>query len=79
MKIRLLISLSGADFTLARGDVTERFDDEAAKRLIAAGIAQAVAGAEPEKPADTVITAKMTPEAFQDRIALAKPQQEAGP
>jgi hypothetical protein len=49
MKIRMLTSLSGIDFSLSPGDDTEAFTDEEAIRLIKAGYAAPVAEAETEK------------------------------
>lgn len=43
MKIRMMQGISGADFSLSPGDETERFSDDEAGRLIAAGVAEAVA------------------------------------
>lgn len=37
MKIRMLCSISGLDFSLSRGEETERFTDDDALRLIKAG------------------------------------------
>ena len=42
MKLRMLVSLAGADFALSHGDVTERFGGAEASRLIAAGYAEPV-------------------------------------
>ncbi len=39
MKIRMLTPVAGADFALAAGDETERFDDREARRYIDAGYA----------------------------------------
>lgn len=39
MKIKMVQGLAGAEYALAPGDVTERFPDKEAKRLIEAGIA----------------------------------------
>lgn len=43
MKIRVLTNLDGPDFKLVAGDITDRFDDVIARRLIAYGNAEAVA------------------------------------
>jgi hypothetical protein len=42
MKIRILVSLGGANFVLSPGDITERFDAKGAQDLIAAGYAERV-------------------------------------
>lgn len=42
MKLKILIGLSGVDFSLAPGDETERFSGEEAQRLIDAEIAAPV-------------------------------------
>lgn len=39
MKIRMLVSMAGADFALSVGDETERFSDGEAIRMIEAGYA----------------------------------------
>lgn len=39
MKLRILVSMAGADFTLSPGDVTERFPNDEAIRLIDAAYA----------------------------------------
>lgn len=41
-EIRMLTSVSGVDFTVASGDVTDRFSDAEAERLIAQGEAERV-------------------------------------
>lgn len=46
MKLRLLTSMAGRDFSYSAGDITERFSGEEAKRLISAGFCEAVV----EKP-----------------------------
>lgn len=48
MKLKILIGLSGADFSLAPGEETERFSGEEAQRLIDAEIAMPVARAKRE-------------------------------
>lgn len=42
MKIRMLTSIAGADFTVSRGEETARFSDEEASRMIANGMAEMV-------------------------------------
>ncbi|HYE49583.1 MAG TPA: hypothetical protein VEB20_08330 [Azospirillaceae bacterium] len=49
MKLKMLTSMSGADFTLAPGDETERFTGAEAGRLIAAGYAVPVTEPEVER------------------------------
>lgn len=44
MKIRMLVSVAGVDFALAPGEVTERFGDEDAVRLVQADFAVVIAG-----------------------------------
>jgi hypothetical protein len=39
MKVRMLTSIAGVDFSLSPGDETERFSDDEAARFIAAGFA----------------------------------------
>lgn len=47
MKVRMLVSMAGVDFALSPGDVTERFGDEEAVRLVQADYAVVIAaGAE---------------------------------
>ncbi len=47
MKVRMLVSMAGVDFALSPGDVTERFGDEEATRLVQADYAVVIAaGAE---------------------------------
>lgn len=41
-EIRMLTSVSGVDFTVASGDVTDRFSDAEAERLIEGGEAERV-------------------------------------
>lgn len=43
MKIKMLTSIAGADFSLSRGEETDRFPAAEAQRLIAAGYAEPVA------------------------------------
>lgn len=42
MQIRVLTPLAGTEFSLSPGDITDRFDEADAKRLIAAGYAEPV-------------------------------------
>jgi hypothetical protein len=49
MKIRMLQSIAGVDFALSPGDVTERFPQKEAIRLIDAGFAVPDAESEPER------------------------------
>lgn len=51
MKLEMLVSLAGADFSLAPGDETERFKGAEAERLIEAGYAKKAPAKEPRKPA----------------------------
>lgn len=44
MKIRMLTSLAGLDYALSPGEVTERFGDEEAVRLVQADYAVVIAG-----------------------------------
>lgn len=44
MKIRMLTSLAGVDYALSPGEVTERFDDAEAARLVQADYAVVVIG-----------------------------------
>ena len=46
MKLRILVSLAGANFALSPGEITERFDTKEAQNLIAAGYAEAVSTVE---------------------------------
>lgn len=39
MKIKMLQGIAGADFSLSPGDVTERFSDKEATRMVEAGFA----------------------------------------
>lgn len=39
MKLKMLVSMSGADFVLSPGEETERFSNEEAARMIEAGYA----------------------------------------
>ena len=39
MKIKMTTSMAGTDYSLSRGDETDRFDDDEALRLIEAGYA----------------------------------------
>lgn len=43
MKLRMLTSIAGIDFSLSPGDETERFANDEAVRMIAAGFAVPVA------------------------------------
>ena len=45
MKIKMMVSLAGADFALSPGEVTDRFGDEEAMRLVQADYAVVIAGA----------------------------------
>ena len=42
MNIKMNVSMSGIDFSLSPGDVTDRFSDDEVKRLIASGQADPV-------------------------------------
>jgi len=44
MKIRMLVSMAGVDFALAPGELTERFGDEEAVRLVQADYAVVITG-----------------------------------
>lgn len=59
MKIKIIISLAGADFALAPGEETERFSDAEARNLIEAGYAVPVA-AEKRETATKKAPAKET-------------------
>lgn len=48
MKIKMLMSISGVGFSLARGDETERFPEKDALNLIKRGVAVLASGASPE-------------------------------
>ncbi|MGN6773493.1 MAG: hypothetical protein ACTHJQ_27145 [Rhizobiaceae bacterium] len=49
MKIKMLTSMAGANFALSVNEETERFPDEEAARLIAAGYAVPVAEPKTER------------------------------
>jgi len=49
MKIRMLVGIAGADFSLSPGDETERFSAKEAGRMIRAGSAVPVTKAKQEK------------------------------
>ena len=49
MKIKMLVSMAGVDFTLDVGSETDRFPDAEAIRLIEAGYAEPVGAAEAER------------------------------
>ncbi|CAN7509156.1 hypothetical protein [Pararhizobium sp. LjRoot238] len=51
MKIKMLESLAGQDFSLSPGDVTDRFSDKEAGRFIKAGIAEKAPVEPVKKPA----------------------------
>lgn len=62
MKIRMLTSLAGVDYALSPGEVTERFDDAEAARLVQADYAVvvidgAVETATLQPPAETAVVA----------------------
>lgn len=42
MKIKMLVSIAGASFSLTDGDITEAFSEEEAARLIEKGLAEEV-------------------------------------
>lgn len=42
MKIRMLVSIAGTDYSISRDEITERFGVAEATRLIAAGYAEEV-------------------------------------
>lgn len=48
MKLKMLVSMSGADFALSPGDETERFSVDEAARMIESGYAIPVAEEERE-------------------------------
>lgn len=52
MKIKMIVSIAGADFALAPGGETERFSQDEAERMIAAGIAAPVHDDEEPEPSD---------------------------
>lgn len=45
MKLKMLVSIAGADFSLSPKDVTDRFSGDEARRLIDAGFAVEVTDA----------------------------------
>lgn len=49
MKLKMLVGMAGADFSLSPNDETERFSGDEAKRLIEAGYAVPVRGEAVEK------------------------------
>lgn len=49
MKIKMVVSVAGADFALSPGEVTERFSGAEALRMIEAGSAVPVDGQAPER------------------------------
>ncbi|WP_421925485.1 hypothetical protein [Neoaquamicrobium sediminum] len=49
MKLKMLVSMSGADFTLRPGEETERFASKEAQRLIDAGFAVPATEDKPER------------------------------
>lgn len=51
MRLKMLIGMSGNGFVVDPGDVTERFEDKEAKRLIANGFAEKAPPVEKPKPA----------------------------
>lgn len=58
MKLKILVGMAGADFSLSPGDETDRFTGEEAQRIIAAGYAVPVAARAVERavapaPAET--------------------------
>lgn len=67
MKIKMLTSISGPDFSLAPNEETERFSPDEAVRLIEAGYAVPVAG----KAAETAVKAP-APEKRATKPAPAK-------
>lgn len=67
MKIKMVVSVAGADFALSPGDVTERFDASEAIRLIEAGYAVPAGESAPETaveppPAETREEGESDPE-----------------
>lgn len=49
MKVKMLTSMAGANFTLSVGEVTEKFSDAEAKRMAAAGICEIIEQAPPKQ------------------------------
>lgn len=49
MKLKMLIGMAGADFSLSPGEETERFSGDEAKRLVEAGYAVPVRDTPVEK------------------------------
>ena len=49
MKLRMVTGIAGVDFSLAPGDLTERFSEAEAIRLVAAGFALPFADVEIER------------------------------
>jgi F-type H+-transporting ATPase subunit b len=52
IRIRMLQSIAGQNFALSAGDITDRFPEKEAKRLVGAGMAE-VAPPEPVKKPET--------------------------
>lgn len=52
MRIRMLQSIAGQGFALSAGDITDRFPEKEAKRLVGAGMAE-IAPPEPIKKPET--------------------------
>ena len=50
MRLRVLTNMTGPDFALVAGDITDRFDGAAAEKLIAYGNAEIVADEEAAPP-----------------------------
>lgn len=60
MKLKMLVSMAGADFSLNVSEETERFAGDEAKRLIAAGYAVPVAEAKIERAVKSSAPEKRT-------------------
>lgn len=60
MKLRMLVSLAGADYALNPGEETSRFSPDEAIRLIASGAAVAVTEAPRMETADRLEVARET-------------------
>lgn len=69
MKLKMLTSIAGVDFSLTVGEVTERFDATEGARLIAAGFAEAMTApkATAKRAGKTVETASVKSDATERR------------
>lgn len=77
MNLKMLVSFAGPGFALSAGDVTDRFPEKEAKRLIDAGYAERAPVVEPKKPATKAEWDAERTKLLSENAALKRQVEEA--